>query len=130
VVLTPSGGVHRCPGCGAGRAERRTPRSGVERLRATLTGRRPYRCLGCGRRFYDRPANSALPEAAAPASATLDPPPQRRRQAYWRVDVRQAGSRPAEISLLVLMALIAGAIAAGLVLLLWPEGESVVRSAY
>lgn len=127
-MTTPSGGAHRCPDCGAGRAERRTPRSPVERPRAALTGRRPYRCLRCGRRFYDRPANSALPEVAAPASAAIHPSPQRRRQVYWRVDVRQAGSRPAEPFLLVLLALMAAAIAAGLVLMLWPEAESVVRS--
>jgi hypothetical protein len=48
----------------------------------------------------------------------MDPPPQRRRQAHWRVDMRQAGLRPAELSLLVLVALIAAAVAAGLVLLL------------
>jgi hypothetical protein len=35
--------------------------------------------------------------------------------------------RPAELSLLVLVALIAAAVAAGLVLLLWPEAENVVR---
>ena len=63
-----------------------------------------------------------------PASATVYPPLPRRRQAYWRVDVRQAGSRPAEPFLLVLLALMAAAIAAGLVLMLWPEAESVVRS--
>jgi hypothetical protein len=62
-----------------------------------------------------------------PASATVHPPLPRRRQAYWRVDVRQAGFRTAEISLLVFLALIAAAVAAGLVLLLWPEAESVVR---
>jgi len=126
-VVTPSGGVHRCPGCGAGHAERRTPRGRVERLRAALTGRRPYRCLQCGRRFHDRPANSVELKATVPASATVYPPLLRRRQAYWRVDVRQAGLRTAEISLLVLLALIAAAVAAGLVLLLWPEAESVVR---
>ena len=41
--------------------------------------------------------------------------------------MRQAGLRTAEISLLVYLALIAAAVAAGLVLLLWPEAESVVR---
>jgi hypothetical protein len=126
-VATPSGGGHRCPDCGAGYAERRTPRSLVERLRAALTGQRPYRCLQCGRRFYDRPVNSVEPDARAPASATNHPSRQRQRQAYWRVDIRQAGLRPAERSLLVLVALIAAAVATGLVLLLWPEAENVVR---
>ncbi len=42
--------------------------------------------------------------------------------------MRRAGSRPAELALLVLVALIAAAIAAGLVLMLWPEAENVVRS--
>lgn len=126
-MATPSGSVHRCPDCGGGFAQRRTPRGQVERLRAALTGRRPYRCLQCGRRFYDRPAGPAghAVEAAPPEFAGgLG---ARHRQAYWRVDMGADRLRPTEIYLAVVIVLIVVAIGTALLLLLWPEAETFVR---
>ena len=128
-MATPRGGVHRCPDCGARYAERRTPRSRAEKLLVALTGRRPYRCLQCDRRFYDRPAHlvGSGPEATAPPPATTAHPAARRRQAYWRVDIGDAGVRPGERYLLAFVVLVVAALAAGLVLLLWPEAVGVVH---
>ena len=128
-MATPSGGVHRCPDCGAGYAERRSPRSQTERLRVALTGRRPYRCLQCARRFYDRPTRpvgqgtEAVTTSAVAAEASLP----RRRLAYWRVDVGAARLRPTEMTLVGLFVLVVAAVAASVLLLLWPESVSVVH---
>jgi hypothetical protein len=63
----------------------------------------------------------------APAPATIDPPPQRRREAYWRVEMGATGLRRAEVYMVARVVLIVGAVAAGLLLLLWPEAVSVVH---
>lgn len=130
-MATPSGGAHRCPDCGAGYAERRSPRSPTERLRVALSGRRPYRCLQCGRRFYDRPTRPVgqRTEAATTSAVAAETSLPRRRQAYWRVDVAAAGLRPTEITLVGLFVLIVAAVTASVLLLLWPESVSVVHQA-
>ncbi len=46
--------VHRCPECGAFEIERSSRRGVVERVRLLLARQRPYRCLKCDHRFYDR----------------------------------------------------------------------------
>jgi DNA-directed RNA polymerase subunit RPC12/RpoP len=127
-VATPSGSVHRCPDCGGGFAERRTPRGSTERLRAALTGRRPYRCLQCGRRFHDRPANRATADAQAIASESVADPTSYQRHAYWRIDMYSTGPRPTEIYLAVVVFLIVAVVGATLLLLLWPEAVRFVRS--
>jgi hypothetical protein len=127
-VATPSGSVHRCSDCGGGFAERRTPRGPTERLRAALTGRRPYRCLQCGRRFHDRPASHAAADAQATASESVADPASYQRHAYWRVDMYSSGLRPTEISLAVVVFLIVAVVGATLLLLLWPEAVRFVRS--
>jgi len=43
---------HRCPGCGSWDVAR-SALGRVDRL-LKLLGRRPYRCLTCNKRFYDR----------------------------------------------------------------------------
>jgi DNA-directed RNA polymerase subunit RPC12/RpoP len=48
--------VHRCPRCRASEIERASRKGFVERLVLLLSRRRPYRCLTCGARFYDRRA--------------------------------------------------------------------------
>jgi hypothetical protein len=127
-VATPSGSVHRCPECGGGDAERRTPRSTTERLRAAFTGRRPYRCLQCGRRFHDRPAGQAGVAAGASARDGLAGSDAHLRQAYWRVDMHATGLKPTEIYLAVALFLIVTAVGMALLLLLWPEAVRFVRS--
>jgi len=46
--------VHRCPKCGAFEIERSSRKGLVERVRSLLARQRPYRCLKCEHRFYDR----------------------------------------------------------------------------
>jgi len=41
--------VHACPQCPRGIIVRDVPAGFVERLLKIFTGRRPYRCLDCGR---------------------------------------------------------------------------------
>jgi len=48
--------THRCPKCGAGEIERSARRGPVERIRLLLARQRPYRCVKCEHRFYDRRA--------------------------------------------------------------------------
>jgi len=43
---------HRCPGCGSWDVARSS--LGVVGRLVKLFGRRPYRCLTCHKRFYDR----------------------------------------------------------------------------
>ena len=45
---------HRCPGCNGYAVERVSRRGAYELFVLPLLGRRPYRCLNCGRRFHDR----------------------------------------------------------------------------
>jgi len=124
-VATPIGGVHCCPACGATAAERRTPRGLGERLRAALTGRRPYRCLRCRRRFYDRPATPA--GAASAATASQDAAGSR-RETHWYVEMRASGVRPKEIYLTMLALMVVAVVASALLIfLLWPDAVSVVQ---
>jgi len=46
--------VHRCPKCLAFEIERSSRKGLVERLLLLLAHQRPYRCLKCEHRFYDR----------------------------------------------------------------------------
>ena len=124
-MATPIGGVHRCPACGATVAERRTPRGLRQRLRAALTGRRPYRCLRCRRRFYDRPAGPAGTPLAA--TAAEEAAGEARRETHWHVDVRGSGLRPMDIYLTALVVLVVAVVATTLLLLLWPDAVSVVQ---
>ena len=48
--------VHRCPSCQSREVERTARRGILERVFLLLVGQRPYRCLNCHRRFYDRRA--------------------------------------------------------------------------
>ena len=113
---------HRCPRCGARHAERRTRTLG-ERLALTLLGRRPYRCLECGRRFGDRPAHRRPPAVPveSPPVATARLAALRQRRGRWVID---AGNLP--LSRLQVYALIA--LGSSLLILLvlvvwamWPE---------
>jgi|GEM_PF-2435492 len=54
----PLGGPRRgrrCPSCGGTLVHRDLARGWRERLRGALLGSRPYRCVDCGHRFWDRP---------------------------------------------------------------------------
>src|SRR2546422_3020861 len=46
---------HRCQACGSALVHREFPTGPVERWLLPLLGRRPYQCLDCGSRFWDRP---------------------------------------------------------------------------
>ena len=48
--------AHRCPRCGGADCER-VPRTFVQRL--VLGRRRPYCCLECGYRFFDKPKGTS-----------------------------------------------------------------------
>ncbi|HZF05182.1 MAG TPA: hypothetical protein VE932_12710 [Patescibacteria group bacterium] len=48
--------THRCPKCRAVEIERSARRGLVERIRLLLARQRPYRCVKCEHRFYDRRA--------------------------------------------------------------------------
>jgi DNA-directed RNA polymerase subunit RPC12/RpoP len=120
---------HRCPRCGARHAERRTPRTLREKAALTLLGRRPYRCLECGRRFGDRPhgrePQTPAPEATPPGATRLAD--VRRRRTRWVVD---AGDLPlTRFQLYGLIAL--GALLLVLIVLVlravWPESTGGVR---
>jgi len=56
-VALPTGAPrgHRCQACGSALVHREVPVGPVERWVLPLLGRRPYQCLDCGRRFWDRP---------------------------------------------------------------------------
>jgi hypothetical protein len=47
--------MHACPHCPRGVIVRDVPAGFVDWLLKIFTGRRPSRCLDCGRRFYERP---------------------------------------------------------------------------
>jgi hypothetical protein len=141
--------VHRCPGCGAGHAERRTPRSLLERAAVSLTGHRPYRCLDCGRRFYDRPMPSAgeagarrrsrPPAPPAPAVPDAGPAPtiaiatgeaqrpRRRRRPRWVIDPGNTPLARLEIYVLVALGLLLLITIAIALRWLWPEPTGGVR---
>ena len=61
---------HRCHACGSALIHREVPSGPIERWLLPLVGRRPYQCLDCGRRFWDRPrvarGLSGLRKGAAP----------------------------------------------------------------
>jgi hypothetical protein len=144
--------AHRCPGCGAGHAERRTPRSFLERAATALTGHRPYRCLDCGRRFYDRPLertgesgprrrSGPPPEPPAPpaADADADPPatieittadaeePRRRRRPRWVIDPGNTPLARLEVYVLVALGVLLLVTIAIALRWLWPEPTGGVR---
>jgi hypothetical protein len=50
-----AGRSHRCRACGSALVHRELSVGLVERWVLPLLGRRPYQCLDCGRRFWDRP---------------------------------------------------------------------------
>ena len=54
--MTLDGPAHVCPACSSDDVAR-VPRAGVMDDVARLLGWRVYRCLACGRRFYDRPTS-------------------------------------------------------------------------
>jgi hypothetical protein len=47
--------THVCRHCRKAPVVRDTTAGWREHVWRLLTGRRPYRCLDCGRRFFDRP---------------------------------------------------------------------------
>ena len=54
--------THPCRHCARSLVVRDLTTGWLEQWRRALTGRRPYRCLDCGRRFFDRPMrNSSAP---------------------------------------------------------------------
>ena len=60
--MTSAKRLHACPHCRTAPVVRDLIAGWREQLWKTLTGRRPYRCLDCGRRFFERPIrNSASP---------------------------------------------------------------------
>lgn len=62
--------AHPCPTCVSSAVHRDLPRSRFERWILPLFERRPYRCVDCGHRFYDRPravrASISLKRGASP----------------------------------------------------------------
>jgi len=132
-VTEPEGGPpssgrtvsHRCPGCGARRAERRTPRTVLERIGFALLGWRPYRCLECGRRFRDRPVDHAA--AAAPdvvVATDVAPAAPKWRHTRWVVDAGDIPLSPRQIYVLVLVGCVVLAL---LVLVLRALGPEISR---
>src|SRR5262245_49098873 len=115
--MTPIRGA-RCPDCGGDSTEWRRPRGEAERVRATLAGRRPYRCRQCRRRFYCRLEGPPVPGAEATSSGSGGLPSRRRREAHWYVDLRAGGLPATEIWLAVLVILIVAAVGVGMLLLL------------
>jgi len=69
-------GLHPCVACAGTRVHRDVPVTFAERWVLPVAGLRPYRCVDCGHRFYDRPrggrvrvglrkgASPRLPEAS------------------------------------------------------------------
>ncbi|PYN60712.1 MAG: hypothetical protein DMD90_25575 [Candidatus Rokuibacteriota bacterium] len=55
VPRSVAGRSHRCQACGSALVHRELSVGLVERWVLPLLGRRPYQCLDCGRRFWDRP---------------------------------------------------------------------------
>jgi len=46
---------HQCPHCGSDLVRRDHRKGLFERWALRLLGTRPYHCVECGRRFWDRP---------------------------------------------------------------------------
>ena len=46
---------HVCPNCHGKAITRSLPKDARDRLMLKFAGKRPYRCLDCNHRFYDRP---------------------------------------------------------------------------
>ena len=102
----PSGRTasHRCPGCGARHAERRTPRTVPERIGFALLGWRPYRCLECDRRFRDRPVDHAAADTPdADVATDVTPAAPKWRHTRWVVDPGDIPLSPRQIYVLVLV---------------------------
>jgi uncharacterized protein with PIN domain len=55
-IARPRQGVHRCPKCRSHEIKRASRKNVAERVLLLLTRRRPYRCVRCRHRFYDRHA--------------------------------------------------------------------------
>ena len=47
--------AHVCPNCKSTVITRSVPKDAKDRLMLALRRKRPYRCLDCNHRFYDRP---------------------------------------------------------------------------
>ena len=54
---------HACAQCRSASVLRDLRRRGIERWLLALVGHRPYRCLDCGHRFFDRPLASRVGRA-------------------------------------------------------------------
>ena len=72
--------VHACRTCPRGIIVRDAPQTLFERILKLVTGRRPYRCLECGRRFFERPVRretstvTALPGRVRALGGAWSPP--------------------------------------------------------
>jgi hypothetical protein len=93
---------HRCPGC-ARHAERRSPRTVLERIGFALLGWRPYRCLECGRRFPPSSRRSHGGGHAAVVAVDITPAPPKWRHTRWVVDTGDIPLSPRQIYVLVLV---------------------------
>jgi len=126
----PSGRTasHRCPGCGARHAERRTPRTARERIAFALLGWRPYRCLECDRRFRDRPvdhAAAATPDAGV--ATDVAPAAPKWRHTRWVVDAGDIPLSPRQIYVLVLVGCVVLVLVVLVLRALGPETGGGVR---
>jgi hypothetical protein len=100
-------------------------------MAAGLLGRRPYRCLACGRRFQDRPARrvpSSAPSAPEPAAGARRSSLRQRRPRLV-IDAGDLPLRPSQIYTLLAV----GSVLLMLLLLviraMWPESTSAIRGA-
>jgi hypothetical protein len=116
--------THRCPGCGARRAERRTPRTARERIGFALLGWR----LECGRRFRDRPVDHAAADTPDAVVATdVAPAAPKWRHTRWVVDAGDIPLSPRQIYVLVLVGCVALVLLVLVLRALGPETGGGVR---
>ncbi len=143
--------AHTCPRCRGARAERRTPRSYLERAALAVLGYHPYRCIDCERRFLDRPsarsADGGAREVEAPEPATTrripSPAPDRaptlaittaapresrhRRRARWVVDAGNGPLGRSEVYAIVLTGALLLLFAFVVLRLVWPDAVGGVK---